>query len=201
MSMIWTLSALLVAYLHSAAAASPTFAPTTSVPSTASPTSYACPAGYSALNIAGNPAICIQYVNGGSTMTQAEFASLCSSSYNGGYLVQISNTATRDALLTYAAGLQSAGSWSSDRELWVGVQLTSASSVFLKNAFSPYGSAQTSAYNVTSIFTPFASTTLWIATNEPATGDTAVVIQYKSSSGLVKFKGRTNTDNKQYGIW
>ena len=191
MSIIWTLSALLVAYLHSAAVASPT----------ASPTSYACPAGYNALTIPQNPAICIQNVTASSTSTQAEFNSLCSSSYNGGYLVQISNTYTRDALMTYVSDLRVAGSWSSDRQLWVGVELTDSGSVATKNAFSPYGSSQTSENNVTSIFKPFSTTALWVGTSEPASGDTAVTLMYKSSNGLVKFKGRTSGNKNLYGIW
>ena len=192
MSIIWTLSALLVAYLHSAAVASPT----------ASPTSYACPAGYNALDIPQNPAICIKNVTASSTCTQAEFNSLCSSSsYNGGYLVQIPNTATRDALMTYVSNLRVAGGWSSDRQLWVGVELTDSGSVATKNAFSPYGSSQTSENNVTSIFKPFSTTALWVGTSEPATGDTAVTLMYKSSNGLVKFKGRTSGNNNLYGIW
>ena len=92
---------------------------------TASPTTSACPSGYSELSIAGSSSICLQFVTAGSSTAQSAFNTLCSSSYNGGYLVQISDTTTRDALLTYVTGLKSVYSWSSDKTLWVGVQLTS----------------------------------------------------------------------------
>ena len=182
---------LLVCLDHTSGSAAPT----------ASPTNSACPSGYSALSISGYSSICTQFVTASSSITQAAFNTLCSSSYNGGYLVQISNTATRDALLTYVAGLQSANNWNSDKDIWVGVQLTSASTVGAKTAYSPYGTAQTSAYNVTSIFLPYSTTALWVATNEPAAGDVSVSIQFKNSGSLIKFKGRTSSDSKQYGIW
>ena len=177
------------------ASATPTRAPTFV------PTSYACPTGYSALAVGSSPAICIQSVTHTSSVTQASFDSLCSSSYNGGNLVTITNADTRDALLSYVSALKVAGSWSNDREFWVGVQLTSSSSVSTKKAFSPYGSAQTNANNVTSIFTPFATTTYWISNSEPATGDVAVTIMFKNSNSYIKFKGRTSSNTNMYGIW
>ncbi len=173
------------------ATSSPTFVPTT----------YACPTGYSALAVGSSPAICIQTITHTSAVTQASFESLCSSSYNGGKLVTITNADTRDALLSYVSALQVAGNWNNDREFWVGVQLTSSSSVSTKKAFSPYGSAQTNANNVTSIFTPFSTTTYWISTSEPATGDVAVTVMFKNSNSFVKFKGRTSSNTNIYGIW
>ncbi len=186
-------SLLLVVYLRYFAAAQT--APTPTVEPTRSPT-LNCPTGYSSLSISGYSSICLKMASM-SGKTQQESNSLCSTSHSGGSLVQISNTATRDAILNYVAS----GSWGGNRDIWVGVQLSSTTTVSAKTAYSPYGSAQTSANEVTSVFTPYQTTTLWSSSSEPSGGDTAVYIDYNSGSSSAKFKGKSSSDNVDYGLW
>jgi hypothetical protein len=174
------------------------------VPSTASPTSYACASGYSALNIPGYPAICIQFVDLGSpanAKTQPNFETYCDTDKNGGYLVEISNTATRDAIQSYIVTYASENGWTADRAVWVGVEMSSGSTDG-KKAYSPLGTDYSSMYEVTSVFTPYRTTAVWSATTEPQDTDTVVFLQYYDSGTYTKFTGAVvGMKTSIYGIW
>ena len=171
----------------------------------------ACPTGYTETAVTGESNICLQFVYQATTTSQSAFNTLCSSSYNGGYLVVQSTVAQRTATNNFAktgcASTSACSSDSSSRNIWIGVQCSSAASVAAKAIYSPstgLGWATNTA--VTSTFTP-GSTTYWAASNEPAASDTLVRLIISgtgtSSTGysISGWRAVTSTTNYNYGIW
>ena len=172
----------------------------------------ACPSGYTETTVSGESNICLQFVYQAIALTQSDFNTLCSSSYNGGYLVVQSTVAQRTATNTFAAtGCASTSGCSSgssgDRQIWIGVQLSGAASTATQVIYSPstgLGWATNTA--VTSFFTP-GSTTYWTLATEPDAGETQVRLVISgsgtSSTGytISGWKGIGSTQTFNFGIW
>lgn len=170
----------------------------------------ACPTGYTETPVTGESNICLQFVYQATAITQSAFNTLCSTNYNGGYLVVQSTVAQRTATINFAkTGCASTSACSSgasgERQIWIGVQCSGAASTASQLVYSPstgLGWATNTA--VTSLFTP-ASTTYWTS-GEPSAGDVTVRLVISgagtSSSGYttVGWKGILTSQTYTYGI-
>jgi hypothetical protein len=171
----------------------------------------ACPTGYTETAVTGESNICLQFVYQATTTSQSAFNTLCSTSYNGGYLVVQSTvnqrTATANFAKTGCASTTSCYSGSGDRNIWIGVQCSGAASTATQVIYSPstgLGWATNTA--VTSLFTP-ASLTYWAGTTEPDAGETQVRLiitgtgTSSASYSISGWRGILSTTNYNYGIW
>ncbi len=171
----------------------------------------ACPTGYTETAVTGESNICLQFVYQATAITQSAFNTLCSTNYNGGYLVVQSTVAQRTATNNFAkTGCASTSGCSSgasgERQIWIGVQLSGAGATGSQLVYSPstgLGWATNTA--VTSTFTP-GSTTYWVS-GEPSGGDVTVRLVISgsgtASSGysITGWKGIISSQTYTYGIW
>ena len=171
----------------------------------------ACPTGYTETPVTGESNICLQFVYQATAITQPDFNTLCSTSYNGGYLVVQSTVAQRTATAAFAqTGCASSSTCSSgasgERQIWIGVQCSGAAATGSQLIYSPStGLGWASNTAITSTFTP-GSLTYWVS-GEPSGGDVPVRLVITgtgtTSSGytITGWKGITTGTTYNYGIW